>query len=127
MKKHSIKVGGHEFPLAFTLGALEKMEEIFPGVDITKVDSSLATTRGMLDMLHILVECGAETEGQKLEFSRAWFASHIPASSAAITRIYTELVDTMVDWMNMENDLNSADEEVDVTLEEIKKNLKPGS
>lgn len=122
MKKHAIKVGGREFPLAFTLGALEKMETAFPGVDITRIDSSLATTAGLLDMIYILAECGAKTEGQMLDVGREWFASHIPASNTAIARVYQEIVDTMVDWMNMETEQEDADREVDVVLNEIKKN-----
>lgn len=122
MKKHSIKVGGREFPLAFTLGALEKMEGTFPGVDITKVDSSLATTAGLLNMIYILAECGAKTEGQMLDVGREWFANHIPASNTAIARIYQSVVDTMVDWMSMETEQEDADREVDVVLDEIKKN-----
>lgn len=127
MKKHSIKVSGREFPLAFTLGALERMEAVFPGVDITKVDSSLATTKGMLDMIYILAECGAKTEGQMLDVGREWFASHIPASNGAIVKLYQEIVDTMVDWMNMESEQEDDGREVDVVLQEIKKNETKGN
>lgn len=121
MAEHKIRIAKRDFPLAFTLGAMERMEKTMPGFDITKIDEILSSVTGKLDIIYILAQEGASVEGKELDVSRSWIGSHIPANRDAIVRIHTAIVETLVDGMSMETDDEDEDREVDVVLEEIKK------
>ena len=120
-KKHTLKVGGKEFHLVFSLGTMERMEEMIEDFDLSKIDEILRKTKGLLDILFLLAEQGAIIEGRKLEEDRAWFGAHAPASQKWIISAHEAIVSTLVDGMTMETDDADPDEEVDVVLEELKK------
>lgn len=121
MAEHKIRIARRDFPLVFTLGALEKLDKFIPEFDITKVDQYLYNVSGLLDVLYILAEEGAILNGQKLDVDREWFGSHMKASKKQITDLHVAIVDTLVDGMTMETDEEDENREVDVVLEEIKK------
>lgn len=120
MKNHSVKIGKTEFPLLFTLGTMQLMEERISGFDLTKIDEILHSAGGLLDVLYCLAEQAAIAEGKPLKEDRAWFGSHAPASRIWIVKAHEEIVAALVDGMNMETDDDDG-EEVDVVLEELKK------
>ena len=121
MKEHKVKIGKKEFPLVFTLGTLETMEAEIPDFNLTEIDGILSKTSGLLSVLYLLAQEGAIAQGKSLDVDRKWFGAHIPASKACIVRIHEAIVDTLVDFMSMETAEEDADQEVDVTLEELKK------
>lgn len=120
-KKHVVKVAKKEFPLLFSMGTLEMMEERIAGFDLTKIDELIRSSKGLLDVLFCLATEGAIAEGRKLEESREWFGTHAPVSRTWITNAHEAIVAALVDGMRMETDDDEDDEEVDVVLEEIKK------
>ena len=119
--KHVIKIKKKEFPLVFSLGTLQRMEEFIDGFDLTNVDNILRSTKGLLDILYCLAEQGAIAEGRRLEEDRAWFGANAPAAQKWIIQAHTTIVETLVDGMSMETDEEDDDAEVDVVLEELKK------
>ena len=120
-KRHVLKIKGKEFPLVFSLGTLERMEEMIDGFSLTNVDEILSTTKGLLDIMFLLAEQGAMAEGRKLEEDRAWFGAHAPASRQWIIDAHSVIVDALLYGMQMETDKENPNEEVDVVLEELKK------
>lgn len=121
MKNHKVKIAKREFPLVFTLGAMERMEKAIPGFNLTEIDKILQSTSGLLDVLFALAQNGAVAEGRQLDVDRDWFGAHTPVSQTRIVSIYKEIVDTLVDGMSMESDVEDEDREVDVVLQELKK------
>lgn len=121
MKEYKVKLAKKEFPLVFTLGTMQKLEETIPDFDLTKIDETLRTTKGLLDVLYCMAAEGAIANGDEMKESRAWFGAHAPASTKWIVSTHETIVAALVDGMSMETDDEEADEEVDVVLEEIKK------
>ena len=121
MKEHKVKIGKREFPLVFTLGTLETMETEIPDFNLTEIDGILSKTSGLLSVLYLLAQEGAIAQGKALDVDRQWFGAHIPASKSCIVRIHEAIVDTLVDFMSMETAEEDENQEVDVTLEELKK------
>ena len=120
---HTIKIAKKEFPLALTMGTLELLEERIPGFDLTKVDDTLRGTKGLMDVLYCLMQEGAILEtGKDLTVDRKWLGAHCKASGEWIAMAHTAIVDAMVAGMTMEADEDDSDREVDVTLEQLKKN-----
>ena len=120
-KKHVVKVAKKEFPLLFSMGTLEMMEERITGFDLTRIDELIRSSKGLLDVLFCLATEGAIAEGRTLEESREWFGTHAPVSRTWITNAHEAIVAALVDGMSMETDDDEDDDEVDVVLEEIKK------
>lgn len=121
MKEHRIKMAKREFPLVFSLGTLQLLEETIEGFDLAQVDELLRSTKGLLDVLYCLAAEGAIAEGHELKESRAWFGAHAPAARGWIVGAHETVVATLIDGMSMETDDEDENEEVDVVLEEIKK------
>lgn len=122
MKQHSIRIGNKDFPLAFTLGTMELLEEQIKDFDLSKIDAIMQTNKGLLDVLYCLAREGAYLTDSELKESRRWFGAHVSLSKGQIVKLITEITETMVDGMSMEtDDGQDPDHEVDVVLEEIKK------
>lgn len=121
MKEHKVKIGKREFPLVFTLGTLETMESEIPNFSLGEIDNILSTTGGLLTVLFLLAQEGAIAQGKPLDVDRKWFGAHIPASKSCIVKIHEAIVNTLLDYMEMETAEEDANQEVDVTLEELKK------
>ena len=122
MKAHEIKIGGRVFPLAFTLKTMIQLQEEIEDFDLDNVGKIVSSASGMRDMLYALAVGGAALNDQKLDVGKDWFAAKTPASAARIAVITSEIIETIADYMMMETDKEDEGEEVDVTLQEIKKN-----
>lgn len=121
MKEHVIKIAKKEFPLLFSLGTLQRLEETIKGFDLSQIDETLRTTKGLLDVMYCFAAEGATANDQELKESRAWFGAHAPASRNWIVNAHETIVATLIDGMSMETDDEEENEEVDVVLEELKK------
>lgn len=121
MKEHIVKLAKKEFPLVFTLGTMQRLEETVPDFDITKIDELLRSTKGLLDVLYCMAAEGAVARDQELKETRAWFGAHAPASKTWIVNVHQEIVAALIDGMSMETDDEDGSDEVDVVLEELKK------
>lgn len=121
MKEFKITIAKKDFPLRFSLGTLQLLEETIPDFDLSKIDARLRTTGGLLDVLYCLAVEGAIAKGEELKESRAWFGANAPASRRWIVTAHETVVAALIDGMSMETDDEEEKEEVDVVLEEIKK------
>jgi len=120
---HTIKIAKREFPLAFTLGTMELLEAQVKDFDLQKIDEIVRSAKGLLDVLYCLMQEGAILEtGKDLDVDRRWLGAHCKPSADEIGKIHEAVVDAMVAGMSMESDEEDPDREVDVTLEQLKKN-----
>ena len=122
MKKYSVTIAKKDFPIVFTLGTMEMLEETIEGFDLTNIDKVLRSTKGLLDVLFCMAKEGSILEGKPMTESRQWFGAHCPASKAWIVKAHEAIVNAMITGMDMETDDEDQDEEVDVVLQELKKN-----
>ena len=127
MKKHIVKIGGRDFPLAFTLKTLIGMEQTIEGFDFSKIVEQVQKPAGMLNVLYLLAETGAELEEKTLEVDRDWMALRIPVNMNRLSKIQVEIMDTLTDGMSMETEDDEDDKEVDVVLDDIKKKEATGA
>ena len=97
------------------------MESEIPNFSLGEIDNILSTTGGLLTVLFLLAQEGAIAQGKPLDVDRKWFGAHIPASKSCIVKIHEAIVNTMLDYMEMETAEEDENQEVDVTLEELKK------
>ena len=122
MKEHKVTVGNREFPLAFTLKTMIRLQEDLPDFDFNTLDEMMKKPKGMLEMLYQLALSGAAIEDKTLDVSREWIGEHIPASRKKLVEIQVEIVNTLTDGMEMETEEEeNGDREIDVVLEDIKK------
>ena len=122
MKEHKITIAKREFPLAYTVGTLEKLSKSIEGFDETKIDEIIKSNSGMLDVLYALAQEGAIKNGTKLDVDRDWFGSHIPVNIKRQISLRLAITFAVVDGMQMESDdEEEVDREIDVVLEELKK------
>lgn len=124
MKKYTVTIAKKDFPIVFTLGTMEMLEETIEGFDLTNIDKVLRSTKGLLDVLFCMAKEGSILEGKPMTESRQWFGAHCPASKQWIVKAHESIVNAMIDGMNMETDDEDQDEEVDVVLQGLKKNEK---
>jgi hypothetical protein len=122
MKKYTVTIAKKEFPLVFTLGTMEMLEETIKGFDLTNIDKVLRSTKGLLDVLFCMAKEGSILDGKPMTESRQWFGAHCPASKTWIVKAHEAIVNAMIDGMSMETDDDQENEEVDVVLQELKKN-----
>ena len=122
MKKHTVTIGKREFPLAFTLNTMIRMQEELPGFDFNKLDEMIRKPKGLIDVMYQLAVSGAALEDKTLDVSREWMAERIPASQKRLVEIQVEVVNALTDGMHMETEEEeNENREVDVVLEDIKK------
>ena len=121
--KHEVKIGGNTFPLAFTLKTLIDLQTEIKDFDLASLEISVAKDpKGLMDLLYLLASSGAALEDKELDVSREWMAARIPASAKRMADIQVAMMDTISDGMAMETEEAEEENEVDVTLREIKKN-----
>lgn len=121
--KHEVKIGGKTFPLAFTLKTLIDLQTEIKDFDLASLEISVAKDpKGLMDLLYLLASSGAALEDKELDVSREWMAARIPASAKRMADIQVAMMDTISDGMAMETEEAEEENEVDVTLWEIKKN-----
>lgn len=121
MKTVPVKIAGRTFSLAFTLDAMCVMQDRIPDFDLSQISAYVRTPAGLLDLLAILADQGEQLEGRILDVDRKWFGLHISPSPRRIASIQVAVLDALAEGMKMETEDGEA-AEVDVVLEEIKKN-----
>ena len=121
-RTRTVKIGGRDFELAFTLRTMLMMQENIEGFDFNSIDRLVATPKGMLDVLYILAENGAKLAGHELDVDKEWFAMHIPPTTRKMVAIQLAIIGALTDGMNMEaEEDDEAGREVDLVLKEIQK------
>lgn len=120
MKQHIITIGKKKFELAFTMGALERIEDAIPAFDMSNVSAFTRRAGTMIDIVHAMAQQGEALAGRTLVEDRDWFAAHIPASPKKIADIQIAVFNAISDAIKMENETDDGGE-VDEVLQEIKK------
>ena len=123
----TMKVGGRTLALAFTLDAMSQMQEAFNGKSVMteKGFSELFASPGdTLKLLAILANQGEELAGKAPEITGKWLGQHMkPGRLPEVQRV---ILDAIQKGMDMEHADDDPEEEVDVVLEELKKNDSAG-
>ena len=114
-------IGGEKFELAFTMGALELIEQAIPDFNMANVSNFTKRAGTMIDIVYAMAQQGEALAGRTLTRDRAWFAAHIPAAPKKIAEIQIAVFNTISGAIRMENETDDGGE-VDEVLEEIKKN-----
>lgn len=125
MKIIRVKFAKREFPLAFTMDALAEVEDMIPDFNIANLGSYARNPRYLCDLLYCLAKQGALLEGTTLDVDRAWIGSHLSPSPAQTAKIQIAVLNALTEGMRMDTE-DDEQGEVDVTLEEIKKNGTKG-
>ena len=118
----TLKVGGRELALAFTLDAMAEMQEAFGQKAIMTekgLSEVLNSAKDTLKLTAILANQGEELRGKPADITAKWLGQHMkPARTAALQKT---IMDAIMAGMNMETAEDDPAEEVDVVLEEMKK------
>ena len=120
VKTHTIKIGGREFTLAFTLSSMLAMQNCIDGFNFNDIDNLVSTPAGLLNTLYVLADTGERLSGRELDVDKEWFALHTPATMRKLLSIQIIVMNTLADGMSMEAE-NDNDHEVDLVLQEIQK------
>ena len=123
------KCNGMVFHLAFTLDAMDAMEDA-TGVTLSEQRFSIATKADraqLLEVLAILAEAGAIQRGVKYPeiYDAQWFRENL--TPGMLIEASKAVANTINDAMRMETEADSDDDEVDLVLEEIKKKESPAT
>ena len=126
MKLQHVTIAKRTFALAFTLDALAEMQDSIDKFSLKDVAQYARSARNLPAVLHALAQQGELLEGRELEpeIDRAWFGSHISPSIKSALKVQTAVLDAMAAGLRMETETGE-EEEVDVTLEEIRKKKNP--
>ena len=117
-----LKIGDREFPLKFTLRTLIRMQEDLPDFH-DDFNAYITTPKGLMNTIYYLALSGAALEDKELDVSKDWMAERIPANGKRLQEIQKTVVSVLVEGNRMESEEEEEqDREVDVVLEEIKKN-----
>lgn len=119
MEKRTVKIAKRTFPLAFTLGAMEELEQKIENFNLSKLQDYVKSPSGLMDILLALMRQGELLEGRILDVDRTWLASHLSPSPIRMAPIQIAILNTLSDGLTMEAEQDEG--EVDVVLEEIKK------
>lgn len=119
MEKRTVKIAKRTFPLAFTLGAMEELEQKIENFNLSKLQDYVKSPSGLIDILLALMRQGELLEGRILDVDRTWLASHLSPSPIRMAPIQIAIMNALSDGLSMEAEQDEG--EVDVVLEEIKK------
>lgn len=119
MEKRTVKIAKRTFPLAFTLGAMEELEQKIENFNLSKLQDYVKSPSGLLDILLALMRQGAILEGKTLDVDRTWLASRLSPAPIRMAPIQVAILNALSDGLTMEAEEDEG--EVDVVLEEIKK------
>ena len=116
-----IKVGGRELALDFTMDAMDQMEvALGEKIDLSNLQTSVvdktADRKALLAVLHCMTQ--PDERGERVTLD--WLKMHVRPGQLVMLR--RAVLDAMTEGMSMETEEADEDEEVDVVLEEIKKN-----
>ena len=119
-----LTVNNVEFPLAFTLDAMDAMEDA-TGQTLSEQRFSIGTKAdraNVLKILHILAREGARLSGAPLAdtYGAEWFRTYMKPGK--LVEAVNAITDAIGEGMRMETEEPDEDAEVDLVLEEIKKN-----
>lgn len=120
MEKRTVKIAKRTFPLAFTLGAMEELEQKIENFNLSKLQDYVKSPSGLLDILLALMRQGELLEGRILDVDRAWLSSHLSPSPIRMAPIQIAIMNALSDGLSMEAEEDDGGA-VDVVLEEIKK------
>ena len=115
----TVKIAKRAFPLAFTLGAMEELQNKIENFNLTKLQEYVKSPSGLMDILLALMRQGAILEGKTLDVDRTWLASHLSPAPIRMAPIQVAILNALSDGLTMEAEEDGG--EVDVVLEEIKK------
>ena len=119
MEKRTVKIAKRIFPLAFTLGAMEELQNKIENFNLAKLQEYVKSPGGLMDILLALMRQGAILEGKALDVDRTWLASHLSPAPIRMAPIQVAILNALSDGLTMETEQDEG--EVDVVLEEIKK------
>lgn len=120
-----ITIDGRDIPLAFTLGAMEQLEQRFGApFDLKAIVDRVNQPSVLLTLAGILAGEGQALTGEAAPVDRAWIARH--AAAGAIFPMAKACIDEINASMAMETAEEDEDEEVDLVLEELKKKEPTG-
>lgn len=115
----TVKIAKRTFPLAFTLGAMEELQNKIKNFNLAKLQEYVKSPTGLLDILLALMRQGAILEGKTLDVDRTWLASRLSPAPIRMAPIQVAILNALSDGLTMEAEQDEG--EVDVVLEEIKK------
>jgi len=115
----TVKIAKRTFPLAFTLGAMEELQNKIENFNLAKLQEYVKSPSGLMDILLALMRQGAILEGKALDVDRTWLASHLSPAPIRMAPIQVAILNALSDGLTMEAEEDGG--EVDVVLEEIKK------
>lgn len=121
MKTTHVKVAKRDFALAFTLDALADLQDMIEGFDLGALSNYVRNPRHIADLIYVLAKQGELLEGRTLDVDRAWIGSHLSPSPANMARVQVAVMNCLADGLKMETEEDD-EGEIDVTLEELKKN-----
>lgn len=124
----TFKTGGRELALAFTISAMDAMEDMTGRpVDLENVKETIVDAckdrRTLVKMIEILAREGAAVQGNALDIDAAWIKKHMRPGD--LPRAQIAVLEAVSDGMRMESAEGDENEEVDVVLEQIKKKQEP--
>ena len=122
MKTTPLKIGKRTFALAFTANALAELEETVADFDIANIAETTKSMKTLLDVVTSLARAGEDLEGRTLDVDRKWFGAHISPAPLSIAKVQIAVLNAYAEGMKMEAESGDEDGEVDVVLEELKKN-----
>lgn len=115
----TVKIAKRTFSLAFTLGAMEELQNKIENFNLAKLQEYVKSPSGLMDILLALMRQGAILEGKTLDVDRTWLASHLSPAPIRMAPIQVAILNALSDGLTMEAEQDEG--EVDVVLEEIKK------
>lgn len=115
----TVKIAKRTFPLTFTLGAMEELQNKIENFNLAKLQEYVKSPSGLMDILLALMRQGAILEGKALDVDRTWLASHLSPAPIRMAPIQVAILNALSDGLTMEAEEDGG--EVDVVLEEIKK------
>ena len=124
MKHETVTIAKRTFALAFTMDAMVTMQDYINDFDLKNLSDYARSARTLPDMLYALAQQGELLEGRPLDVDRAWFGSHISPSPRSAIKLQTAVLNALAEGFRMDTETGE-DAEVDVVLEEIKKNDQP--
>lgn len=119
METRTVKIAKRTFPLAFTLGAMEELDQKIKNFNLSRLQDYVKTPSGLLDILLALMRQGAILEGKTLDVDRQWLSSRLSPAPIRMAPIQVAILNALSDGLTMEAEQDEG--EVDVVLEELKK------
>lgn len=121
------KVGGRELALAFTLGAMDKIEQrLGVSVELGNVKETVVEQtqdrKKLVALLAILIDEGEAAEGRE-GVGETWIAAHLKPGQLPKAQI--AILGAVAEGMSMESADGDGNEEIDLVLEELKKKAGP--